>query len=778
MRSNPFNTKGISVFNMKTKKFRNFSDDDGVSGYFNQNTILNTTEKKFFFGSTTGIYCFDPYNIKSNEFKPPIFLKTLTLEKSSSDSLVNSQKAVINLKKKEEITLSHKQNTFSIEFIALNYTLPNKNQYKYQLKGFDKDWIETENFRPATYTNLPPGEYVFAIQAANNDGVWNSTGKSVNIIINPPWYKASWALSLWAILLLGMIFMINRYILVQIRLKDTLRMERAQKEKQHEINQNKLQFFTNITHDLRSPLTLIISPVEKLLKSASPNSAQHHQLSLIKKNADRLLKLIDQILEFRKVEQGTKKLETDRCDLVALINNLHQSWQEWAQKKKIRFSFLSRFDKFYSWVDADVIEKILHNLLSNAFKFTPEYGNIDIVLDIDRKSKEVRIEVRDNGAGIDKKEQPYIFNRFYQSPNYSSNGTGIGLALVKSLVEIHHGTLSIDSQVGKGSSFIVKFPLGRSHFAPHEFAQHHPAAKSQKKKNTENNCEPLMAQDQRQTRIKTDFSIEKQYAVLVVEDDKDLRQFIAGELSEFFQVYEAENGDEGFIKAEKWSPDVIVSDILMEPMDGISFCKKIKNNFETSHIPIILLTALSSEEKQLEGLETGAEDYITKPCNINILLLKIKNLLEDRQKLITRFKTEILMEPGNIAPSNIDETFLNNTIHLIRNNISDPSFKLEKLISEVGMSRSAFFKKIKALTGLSPHNFILLIKMKHAAQLLVKSQLYISEIANETGFLSLKHFSKCFKKYYGVNPSEYKKQQKNNILINQGKNRITENIES
>lgn len=767
--------RGISVFNMKAKKFRNFSDVDGVLGYFNQNAILKTTEKKFFFGNTTGIYCFDPHNIKNNEFKPPIFLKTLTLEKSSSDSLANCQKAAINLKRRNEVRLSHKQNTFSIEFIALNYTLPNKNQYKYQLKGFDKGWVEMENLRPATYTNLPPGEYVFTVQAANNDGVWNSTGRSMNIIINPPWYKTSWALALWTILLMGMILMVNRYILIQIRLKDSLRMERAQKEKQHEINQNKLQFFTNITHDLRSPLTLIISPVEKLLKSTSPNSTQYQQLSLIKKNADRLLKLIDQILEFRKTEQGTKKLEAGRHDLVALLNNLHHSWQEWAQKKKIRFSFLSRFDKFYLWVDVDTIEKILHNLLSNAFKFTPEYGNIDIVLDIDRETKEARIEVRDNGSGIDEKEQPYIFNRFYQSPKYSSNGTGIGLALVKRLVEIHHGRLSLDSQYGKGSRFIIKIPLGKSYLSPEEFAKHYPTPKNQKKEEPKDTCKPLMGHNQGQTKIKADFSIEKQYAVLVVEDDKDLRRFIAGELSDYFQVYEAENGDEGFTKAEKWSPDVIVSDILMEPVDGISFCKKIKNNFETSHIPIILLTALSSEEKQLEGLETGAEDYITKPCNINILILKIKNLLEDRQKLITRFKTEILMEPENIAPSNIDETFLNDTVNLIRQNISDPSFKLEKLISEAGMSRSAFFKKIKALTGLSPHNFILLIKMKHAAQLLVKSQLYISEVATETGFLSLKHFSRCFKKYYGVNPSEYKQNQKSNMLINQGKNPVVNN---
>jgi len=757
--------KGLSVFDTESETFRNLEYDDGIIGHFNENATLKASDGNLYFGSTSGIYCFNPEELKTNPYEPPVFLTSLSVKKDKAEKKIKDDALVINLKNRDEVSLSFNQNTFTIDFVALNYTLPSKNTYKYRLQGFDKDWIEMENSHQVTYTNIPSGDYMFTVKAANNDGVWNETGKSLKINILPPWYRTSWAFAIWTVLLLTLIFIVNSYILLQIRLKDALKLERAGKEKQNEINQNKLRFFTNITHDLRSPLTLIMGPLEKLIRSTRANSAQHKQLLLIRKNADRLLKLIDQILEFRKVEHGTKQPKISRHDIVSVINNLHQSFMELAHEKNIRFSFHSRFEKMYLWVDADMIEKIFLNLLSNAFKFTPEYGKIDIGIDFDKESNKAAIIVKDTGKGINKNDLTYIFDSFYQSPDDSEGGTGIGLALVKSLVEIQHGTISVESEPGEGSTFTVGFRLGKSHFLPNDFVA---VADAPKTPELSDISVSQHEQDQLfRSTLDKEFSVEKQYTVLVVEDENDLRQFIRGELSEFFHVHEAKDGEEGYAKAVKLNPDLIVSDILMQPMSGLEMCRKVKTNFDTSHIPVILLTALTSEEQQVKGLETGADDYITKPFNISVLLLKIRNLLETRQKLIVRFKTGALMEPAEIAPTSTDESFLNDAIDIIREHISDPSFKVDQLIAGLGMSRSPFFRKIKAITGLSPHGFIQTIKLKQAAQLLVKSQMNISEVAFETGFVSLKHFRACFKKQYGLTPTDYIQQQRDNIEANQ-----------
>ena len=753
-------TQGLFQYNIQKNKFRNFSFNDGFEGQFNENATLKGRDGKLYFGSTNGVYSFFPTQIKKNHKIPPVVISKISIynqNKSHLDSInfVDSR----NLINQNEIELAHDQNIFSIDFVGINFTLANKNEYRYILHGFDKFWNKTDRQRKATFTNVPPGEYEFQVMASNNDGVWNNDGKTLKIRIFPPWYKTIWAISLWIIMAMLFLFFVNRYVWRQIKLKEILRTERLDKLRQEEANENKIQFFTNITHELRTPLTLILGPIDKLISNTKVDLSQRKQLHLIKKNTNRLLVLINQILDFRKLELGEIKINVSRINLVLFIGELCDSFKEMANEKSISIQYTPHIDTLEVWSDSGTIEKIMFNLLANAIKFSSENDEIEVDLYLDQHTNEAVIDVIDMGKGIPENELPHIFKRFYQVKSNTNTGTGIGLALTHDMVKLLKGTILVKSKLGSGSTFSVRLPLGGNHFNM-EIPEKHFSNEDLKNENvpsaTEQTEEPYLRTER--PELESD-----KYAVLVIEDEKDLREYIVDSLKEFFEVWEASNGEDGYKMAIDLNPNLIISDILMPKLSGLELCQHLKSNFSTSHIPIVLLTALTSNNQKIEGMGKGADDYITKPFNSELLVHKVHNLIRNRINLIARFKTEIAMEPESITSTSADEQFLTQVIGIIKDNISDSNFKVEHITSKIAMSRSPFYKKLKNLSGLSPNEFIRMVRMKHAVQLLTKSDKNISEIAYEVGFSSPKYFRLCFKEQFGVTPSEFGKAPLGNL---------------
>ncbi|TKG96983.1 response regulator [Puteibacter caeruleilacunae] len=741
---------GIALFNPETNNFRVFNIDDGVEGIQNPGAILKVDDGKIFFGGTNGLYAVNPSHVKTNPFKPEVILEDMKILSDLSNK--RNGNPTINLHGQDNVVLSHKESTFSIDFVAVNYTLPEKNRYVYQLQGYDSDKITKVDGGRVRYTNVPPGTYQFNVTASNNDGVLNKEGKTLTIVINPPWYMTYWALAIWIVLAVLVILLLNRYILLQARLKDELKMERLEKEKQNEIVQNKLRFFTNITHELRSPLTLIFGPLEKLLKEEQQGTVGYKSLFQIKNSANRLLRLINQILEFRKAEQGMSQLKVSRCDFVWLTSEICNSFRELAEDKQVDLIVYAP-EKLEVWIDQSMVEIILINLLSNAFRYTPRKGRIDVSIRINDVEKTVVLTVKDSGRGILEKDLPNIFDRFYQADEDHQGGTGIGLALTKRLVELHHGMISVESVYGEGATFSVIFLQGKEQFNADQLVE------------TDKNClrsAVVIEEDVNlvPALVEARRNNEKIQTVLYVEDEPELQSFVTAELSNLFHVEVASDGKEGYEKAIKLNPDLIISDVMMPNMTGWELCEKVKKNFDTSHIPVILLTALGSESHQLQGLEIGADDYIAKPFGVQALCLKACNLLETRQRLVSRFtsKDALKVEVGEFESP--DEEFLNKATQIIQDNVGDQQFRIERLIQELGISRTLFFKKIKALTGLAPSDFIRTVRLKYAAELLIKSPKNISEVAFDTGFASPKHFREHFKKQFGVTPSVYIQENK------------------
>ncbi|RTE53576.1 response regulator [Arenibacter aquaticus] len=752
--------KGLSQFNPISKEFRNFGREDGVDGLeFNENAKLKGSDGTLYFGNTNGVYFFHPNQIKNNPNPPEIVLTNFKVTSDNSNisqNTITQHKPVNQVKK---IYLNHNQNFFNLHFTALNFTNPNKNQYKYKLLGFDKDWVFTQNGRMATYTNIPPGEYTFMVKASNNDGVWTPTAKSITITILPPWWHTWWARALFALVAIGSIILANTYILKQIKLKNALKIERLEKNNQIQLNEFKTKLFTNLTHELRTPLTMILSPLDKLIATEVKGPESKKQLLSIQRNAHNLLKLINEWLDYRKTTSTQPIIKAVELDLVQFAETIIESFKELAHDKAISIKYTSHSPSINCYFDPSAIQKVISNLISNAIKYSGEGSNIAV--EVGASAQKVNgkphafLIIEDEGVGISSEEQKLIFERFQTLGENPSVGTGIGLALSKELVEAHHGKLKLTSVPGKGSTFTVILPLGTAHFTDEQLSNttnHHIPITSTQKQDLQKEVFPNL------DTIK-EFNSASDYTVLIVEDEDDIREFIANEMSDYFKVLTANNGQEGIQKAIEAIPDLVLSDVLMPKTTGLELCKSLKNNLQTSHIPIILLTALSDEESQVQGLKEGAEDYITKPFSINALFFKIRSIIENRKLSSQRYQIETVMKPKELAQSTPDKDFLEQTVKIIHNNISEPNFTIDKLVVELGMSRTPFFKKIKSLTNLTPNEFLKIVRLRHAAQLLLKTEMNISEISFEVGFLSAKYFRSTFKKQFGETPSSYREKR-------------------
>ena len=631
----------------------------------------------------------------------------------------------------------------------MNFVNPERNQYKYKLEPYEEEWIETNaSNRFARYTNISPGKYTFRVIGSNNDGVWNEEGATLVIVIAPPWWKTWWAYSLYGIVLAGLLIAARRNIIQRERLTSKLKLEHLELEKVQEIDKVKTNFFANISHEFRTPITLIQGPLKEMYKGTFKGD-QRSVIGVMLRNVQRLSRLINQLLDLSKLETGKMKLHTSPVDLVQFLKETAASYESIADDKKIKYFFYPEVSELTAYIDAEKIEKVVHNLLSNAFKFTKEGGKV--ILNLKAEGKHFSISVKDTGIGIPPDQLDKIFDRFYQvdsSQTREHEGSGLGMALAKELVELHHGTITVESLEGKGTTFTVRLPLGKEHLQKDEIVDQDDFKKS------EIVYEDLVAESSGETEDEksTVTADDHQPILLIVEDNADMRHYIRKTFSDHYQVIEAANGKEGITKAEEIIPDLIISDVMMPEMDGYKFCERIKTKELTSHIPVILLTAKADRESKLTGLETGADDYLSKPFDADELKLIVRNRIEQRKKIRERFSREVTLEPKQIAITSFDEKFLNKVMTIIEDHIGDENFSIDELSREVGYSNMHFYRKLKALAGETPSQFLRTIRLKRAAELLRKKSDNVTQIAYSVGFSSLSYFNKCFKEQFGVTP--------------------------
>jgi len=738
----------------------NFDKYDGLQGgEFNGNAAFRTREGELVFGGPDGFNLFRPEAISLNEHVGPVVMTGL--------QLYNKEVPLpASVASDGELVLSYDQNDFTLEFAALSYINARKNRYAYQLVGLDKDWMTTDGRnRRAVYTNIDPGDYVFRVKAYNSDGVLNDQGMTLRIIVRPPFWRTTIAYAFYVIAILLTLYLGRMQIIRRARARFALAEERREAMRVRELDRLKIKFFTNLSHEFRTPLSLILSPVDKLIRNAE--GAGPRQLAItIERNAKRLLHLVNQLLDLRKMEVDELRLNMSKGDIASFIKTTANSFSDLAEERGIRFTCKFDVERLPAMFDRDKIERIIFNLLSNAFKFTPPEGAISVemaMLEKDELGALLELKIKDTGIGIPDDLQQKIFESFFQAdtPGHAgSHGTGIGLAITREFVEMHGGTIKVESEVNKGSCFAVLLPVSLLPDEQSEVAAAVPAAVDAPGTTRETADMPGVTAAEPAPRLpETDT---KRFKVLLVEDDDDFRFYLKDNLAPLFTVLEAANGREGWQKTLSGQPDLVVSDVNMPLMDGLELCKKIKGDERVRHIPIILLTALSSEKDQLRALGMGVNEYISKPFNVEILISHIRNLLEFKGSLEATLKMRVLTEPAEVEaePERTEEDFVREAVEVLEKNIANADFSVDDWARELGMSRTTLYKKILPATGQTPIGFIRSFRMKRAAQLLERTRHTVSEVAYMVGFNNPKYFARYFKEVYGVLPSLYQAEKR------------------
>ena len=746
--------KGLSKLDLSQKQFINFNKNDGLlSNKFNYNSVYRDSEI-LYFGGLNGINFFDPNKIKYNQELPLVFLKNLKLsnELATIDTPDSPLKTALNVSK--ELTLSHDQSFFSIEYVGVNYTRSENNQYAYFMEGFNEKWNYVGSKTNATFTNVPPGNYTFMVKAANNDGLWNETPTKLNIKILPAWWETNIA---WFFYLLGpllLIFISYRIFSVRIKEKRTLKSEREEHKQLEALNSKKIQFFTNISHEFRTPLTLILNPLNDIIKSDLKNLSlkTKNKLEIIHKNSNRLSRLINELMDFRKLQFNKMSVNASEIDLIPFIQEVSSHFEDEANQKNIILSVDYSEKPIIFWGDPSMLEKIIFNLLSNAFKVTPLNGMV--LIEIKKNTEKINfplvhennvfdsleITIEDTGSGIKEENINKIFDRFYQVTEFDKQyygGTGIGLEVVKNFIELHKGKIEVSSKLDIGTKFKIHFPYGKNHL---------------KEINLENKKQEL----NKKTEVVTDNfenseNKTKNKTLLIVDDNSELRSYLETELNNDYNILLAENGKTGFELTNKYVPDLVITDVMMPVMDGLELCKMIKNDIRTSHIPIMMITAKGMEIDKIKGIDSGADVYLQKPFNMDVLKSHLKQLINSRKILFKKYFNGIDFSENTTS---LDQEFMLNVLAYINNNINDNNLNVENLADELLLSRSKLYRKIKALTGLTANEFIRNIRLEKSKDFIENSEFSISEICYKVGFSSPSYFTKCFKLQYGLLPKE------------------------
>ena len=716
----------------------NFNHYDGVIGNeFTTNATYATSRGLLLMGGINGFNMIDLY--KPWIFKrlqKPLFTNFLLSGTTVKPGALYEGNTILkqSITTTRQVELNYNQNFIGIEFSSLNYVNPTQTYYRYRLEGVDDDWreiVSNNGTGNASYTNLAPGTYVFEVKAANNSKEWTEGNATITIIVKAPFWKTPLAYTLY----LAIILMLFYLLLTNYKRWAHQRLVRKNEEK---LNQMKFSFFTNVSHEFRTPLTLILTPLESVLKEIK-DTALEPRIRLIYRHARDLQNLVNQLLDFRRLEISGEKLNLTFGDLVEFVRQFGDLFGKLAQEKKIRFSVITNLPEMYLYVDNDKLYKIINNLLSNSFKFTSQGGIITVQLSHttdERNRGFLQLEVQDSGSGISENDLPNVFNRFYQSPG-TRGGSGIGLHLVKEYVKLHSGEISVESKQNSRTVFTVRIP---DDLVPEK---------------TESLTHIPLPQVHDNFGKGTSSTASTKQKLLLVEDNEDLRGFLVDELSKKYIVIEAADGLAGIEIAQSMSPDLIVSDVLMPKMDGLELCKHIKSNLHTSHIPVILLTARSSEEHRLSGYQSGADEYLSKPFNLDILLLRIEKLIEQQNRRKEKFTQKIEVNPKEITITTIDEQLIQKALACIEQNMNNPEYSVQQFSQDMRMDRTVLYKKLQSITGLSPSDFLRSIRLKRAAQILVRGQFPIAEVAEKVGFNTPKYFTKYFKEAFGVTPSQY-----------------------
>jgi len=773
---------GLALFNPDTRYYKKYNTGDGLQGVeFEANACLKTKDGEMYFGGIDGFNSFYPANIKANQFIPPVYITGFQLSNKKINAGEKGSLLTDDISLTKEITLSYRQSTFSFNFAALNYIAPDNNEYAYKLEGLDTSWNFVGKEKKAAYTNLGPGEYVFRVRASNNDGVWNDTGAAMKIIITPPFWKTNWFVALLSIIIAACLYAFYRF-------RTRLRLNQLEAAKREEIRQVQLQFFTNISHEFRTPLSLILGPLEKIMKE-NPHSTFRHYYSIMHRNTQRLLSLINELMDFGKLESGTLQLNVMKGNLNTFLDEIAEEFRDWAVRKEIDFTILDAVVLPDTWFDRQVLEKIVLNLLHNSFKYTragghitleylsslegfqPAFANELILTNEFRATAYAYIRVADNGIGISKESIAHLFERYYRTTD-SHLGSGVGLAFVKSLTLLHKGDIYVYSDRLKGTEIIVGIPINESDYRQEEKRTLQPTGGvrlegfniiQEEEQRTAASPQPRNAASPLPLPISataSQHSPAPSESILLVEDNEELREFLKESLGEAYHVMEARNGKEGLEIAKANSPSLIITDVIMPGMNGFDLCRVVKQDIDTSHIPVVILTARTTTSSQVEGLDAGADYYFGKPLNMELLLLTIRNRFDQDRKLKQRYSHDSHVQAMELVHSEKDKEFMTRLLQIIDTQLSNPDFEIGYLCQEMGMSRTRLYQKIKSISHQPIGDFIRTVRLKTAVQIMTHEDVSLSEVMVRVGIQTQSYFTKAFKKEFGKTPTQFIQEMK------------------
>jgi len=748
--------KRIIRYNPKTHAATYYSNADGllVSSFF-KDARIKLKSGIILFGGNKGICAFNPANqsLMPKSTKQLVAITDVLVQNKSIFDDENSSHFNTN---DNRVTLKYSENNLSIEFSALDYSSAGKIQYAYKLSGVDKNWNYVGNNRRfVNYANLPSGMYTFQVKASDENGVWSDKTTSLDVVINPPLYRTWWAYFIYLSILLAIAYFVAKIVANRIRLRNELKISHIEKEKSEELTQIKLRYFTNISHELLTPLTIIMLQIDSL---RNKNIGDSTQFEVMKDNVIRLKRLIQQILVFRKTESGNMKLKIRQNDIVAFINNICKSnFKPLVSQKKIKFSIDVEHESYMAYFDPDKLDKIIYNLLSNAFKHTPKEGTISVKISFIQRAADtiMRLSVSDTGDGIAEQDIPHIFKRFYiSSSSDQSQSHGIGLALTSDLLQIHKGSIEVKSQQGDGAVFTIEIPVSKGIYTEEELSEEENLPIDLPEEMTEAIISETDNDTNNEEKVKEDSTL------LIVEDNLELQSLIVDNFAGKYNVLKADNGLKALEVLRENEVDMIISDVMMPEMDGLTFCKIVKNDIATSHINVLMLTAKNSTEDRIDCYNAGADAYIAKPFELSVLNARTRNLIGKRKQKTESFQHNQEINISSMEYGSIDEIFLKQAVTKVEEKLSDDTFDFDQFAIDMATSKSTLHRKLKSLTGLSPGEFIRNIRLKHAALMLTKNTGNISEIAFAVGFNDPKYFSRCFKIEFGLTPREYQEAQK------------------
>jgi signal transduction histidine kinase/ligand-binding sensor domain-containing protein/DNA-binding response OmpR family regulator len=782
-------SKGLTKFNPVTHQVVNFDANDGLQGnVFKIGSACAGRDGKLYFGGLNGLSYFHPESIRISSSKTKVAITGVMVNNHFREGILQANPQDRN-GYTQKLVLNHLENNFTLEFSALHYVNPEKCRYRYKLEGFNPDWVEVDaQVRQATFSNLDYGEYQFKLLASNADAQWSETPLKMKIWVNPPWWRSTWAKLLYALLAITLITLAYRYQLQWLNLKKNLDLKNLEEKKQEELHQLRIQFFTNISHELRTPLSLIMGPIGTLQQQTPAQDPKHKSYQLILRNTQRLQALVQELLEFRKAESGATQLKATKTKIVPFLSHICQGFEELAVQKGLILDL--QIDPKLEpstgiWLDRGIVEKILNNLLSNAIKYTKASGSVkvelceqangsysdSIQLNFGRDETDlIWVKVADTGLGMEESVLKQIFERFYRvtdSEHDAIQGSGIGLALVKSLTSVQRGALAVFSAPGQGTEFFLGLPIGSTYLNPQEIIsfeeyQQYESAQDEQETNRAfqlaTNAMGLFPELDEKVEAITESTYKRSSGpqkLLIVEDNDELRQFLRDSFRDQFEVWEAEDGLMGLHRALEIFPDLIISDIMMPELDGISFCKAVRDNLDISHTPFILLTAKNSIESQIQGAEVGADAYLAKPFSLQLLQLTVQNLLETREKLKAQYAQRGVLDARELASNKRDKEFIDQLLVLIEAKLEDADFEVEQLCRGLGMSRSSLYNKVQSIIGIPVGELVRKARLHRAAQLLVQGEMSVFMVMDQVGIQSQSYFTKAFKKEFGKTPTQY-----------------------